>query len=204
MGELVDYVNYLLVALPLLPSVACLLKLDDEESSVVILWSILISVLGFLLTDGLIPVFAQYTLKRGLSGKDMGKRGTALESTDVPEALGLVCGIVFLISTISAQLLFARNEKQMIVYNSALFSVCFMIFLGFLDDTLDLKWRYKLILPTVSSLPLLLSYSGSTAMYIAKPLRVIFMSGGELTWLGRAVDVFATVDTEAHGAIVEL
>ena len=30
-----------------------------------------------------------------------------------------------------------------------------MMFLGFADDVLDLRWRYKMILPTIASLPLL-------------------------------------------------
>lgn len=200
----VNMVDYVVAALPLLPSVACVAYLKSNATLLVILWSTGISVLGFVLTNQMIPIFSQYTMKRGLCGKDLGKRGTPKESHDVPEALGIVCGIVFLVCTICSQLVFAKNETQMIVYNSALFSVCFMIFLGFLDDTLDLKWRYKLILPTIASLPLLLSYSGSTAMYIPKPFTTIFMQGGQLTAIGAIVNVFATVDTEAHGAIIEL
>ena len=41
--------------------------------------------------------FQAYTLKRGISGKDLGKRGTALADKDVPEALGIVPGAIFLI-----------------------------------------------------------------------------------------------------------
>lgn len=196
--------DYFLAVFPLLPSAACLPFLNSQATLLVILWSAAISVLGFILTNQMIPIFSQYTLKRGLCGKDLGKRGTSKESNDIPEALGIVCGIVFLVCTICSQLVFAKNEPQMIVYNSALFSICFMIFLGFLDDTLDLKWRYKLILPTVASLPLLMSYSGSTAMYIPKPFTTLFMNNGELTTIGAVVNIFATVDTEAHGAIIEL
>ena len=49
-----------------------------------------------------------------------------------------------------------------------------MILLGYADDTLDLRWRYKLILPTIASLPLLMVYFvniGSTTIVIPKPLR---------------------------------
>jgi UDP-N-acetylglucosamine--dolichyl-phosphate N-acetylglucosaminephosphotransferase len=92
----------------------------------------------------------------------------------------------------------------MIIFNSALFSICFMIFLGFIDDTLDLKWRYKLILPTISSLPLLASYSGSTAMYLPQPFASLLMQNGKLTLLGSLINIFAVVDTEAHGKIIEL
>ena len=41
---------------------------------------------------------------------------------------------------------------------SALLSICCMILLGFADDVLDLRWRHKLLLPTVASLPLLMVY----------------------------------------------
>lgn len=33
-----------------------------------------------------------------------------------------------------------------------------MILLGFADDVLNLRWRHKLMLPTVASLPLLMVY----------------------------------------------
>lgn len=33
-----------------------------------------------------------------------------------------------------------------------------MILLGFADDVLDLRWRHKLLLPTIASLPLLTVY----------------------------------------------
>ena len=36
----------------------------------------------------------------------------------------------------------------------------FMVLLGLMDDVLDIKWRYKLILPLFASLPLLIAYTG--------------------------------------------
>lgn len=52
-----------------------------------------------------------------------------------------------------------------------------MIFLGFADDVLDLKWRDKLILPTIASLPLLMVYFAtfnSTTIIVPHPFRFIF------------------------------
>ena len=49
-----------------------------------------------------------------------------------------------------------------------------MIFLGFADDVLDLRWRQKLILPTIASLPLLMVYAvtyNNTTIVVPKPLR---------------------------------
>lgn len=72
------------------------------------------------------------------------------------------------------------------------------------DDTLELKWRYKLLLPTVASLPLLVAYSGPTAVLLPPFLRPLLMAEGDLTMLGRALDWVVTVDQQAAGAIVEL
>jgi UDP-N-acetylglucosamine--dolichyl-phosphate N-acetylglucosaminephosphotransferase len=45
-------------------------------------------------------------------------------------------------------------------FMSALLSICCMIFLGFADDVLNLRWRHKLILPTmVPFLPLPLQHA---------------------------------------------
>ena len=64
-----------------------------------------------------------------------------------------------------------------------------MIFLGFADDVLDLRWRHKLFLPTIASLPLLMVYlvsGGSTTIIVPKPFRD--MMGYDLN-LGRFVHV---------------
>ena len=47
---------------------------------------------------------------------------------------------------------------QYIHYLAALLSICCMIFLGFADDVLNLRWRDKLLMPTFASLPLLIVY----------------------------------------------
>lgn len=64
---------------------------------------------------------------------------------------------------------------RLVDYNAALATICFMLFLGFADDVLDIPWRVKLVLPAVASLPLLTAYSGGTGIVIPKPLR--FLSG---------------------------
>ena len=49
-----------------------------------------------------------------------------------------------------------------------------MIFLGFADDVFDLRWRHKLFLPTIASLPLLMVYyvsGGSTTIIVPIPFR---------------------------------
>lgn len=60
---------------------------------------------------------------------------------------------------------------------TALLSICCMVLLGFADDILDLRWRHKLLLPTIASLPLLMVYYvnfNSTSIVVPKPLNNIF------------------------------
>lgn len=47
---------------------------------------------------------------------------------------------------------------QLVELISALLSICCMILLGFADDVLNLRWRHKLLLPTIATLPLLMVY----------------------------------------------
>ena len=65
---------------------------------------------------------------------------------------------------------------QFVQFVAALLSICCMVLLGFADDVLNLKWRHKLFLPTIASLPLLMVYYvnyNSTTVIIPKPLRFI-------------------------------
>ena len=65
----------------------------------------------------------------------------------------------------------AHTQARLVEYNAGFVSICFMILLGFADDVLDLPWRVKLLLPAITSLPLLLAYTGSTTIIIPKPLQ---------------------------------
>lgn len=49
-------------------------------------------------------------------------------------------------------------KLQLVELISALLSICCMLLLGFADDVLNLRWRHKLLLPTIASLPLLMVY----------------------------------------------
>lgn len=170
-----------------------------------------VSVCTFLVTKWLLPNVATYLLRRGLKGKDMGRRGTPREHEEIPSAVGIVCGVVYLVFIIGTQLVFAShsNRPQLLAdYNAALLSVCFMTLLGFADDVLDLPWRYKLILPTVASLPLLATYRGVTTVLMPKPVRALLAhaDGSGLAPLGALLDATGlfTVDTGSHGAVVDL
>jgi len=79
-----------------------------------------------------------------------------------------------------------------------------MLFLGFTDDVLDWPWRYKLLLPSVATLPLLCCYNGSTSIVIPLQLRTLLMKEGILTNFGQLMCLVVTVDQNANGAIVNL
>ncbi|KAG8179866.1 hypothetical protein JTE90_007046 [Oedothorax gibbosus] len=130
-------------------------------------------------------------MKADLCGVDLGKQN----KDKIPEGMGVICGSVFLIVmflfipipfvqywTTNADAPFPHHEFVELV--AALLSICCMLFLGFADDVLDLRWRHKLLLPTMASLPLLMvyyvTYNGTTVI-IPTPFRSIF---GNDVWLG--------------------
>lgn len=130
-----------------------------------------ISLGGFFVVLRLIPVAARYLHRRGMFGKDINKRGLPMGEISVPESLGIVVGIVYLvIAILFQQFNFAADSIWLVEYNAALASVCFMILLGFIDDVLDIPWRVKLLLPTIAALPLLMAYAGGTSIIVPKPL----------------------------------
>ena len=55
-----------------------------------------------------------------------------------------------------------------------------MLFLGFADDVLDVRWRDKIILSFVATLPLLIGYGGETTIIIPKPFHAYFGTNIEL------------------------
>ncbi|XP_073013343.1 uncharacterized protein [Typha latifolia] len=126
---------------------------------------------GFVIALRMIPVAARYVLRRNLFGYDINKKGTPQGAIKVPESLGIVIGIVYLVIAILFQHFnFTSDSSWLVEYNAALASICFMILLGFVDDVLDIPWRVKLVLPSFAALPLLMAYAGHTSIIIPKPL----------------------------------
>ena len=87
------FLDYILAIVPLLPSIFLLINIQNVFILKIITASTLLSVIAFVTSNSLIPVVSGYTLKRGLCGKDLGKKGSNLENNDVPEALGIVTGL---------------------------------------------------------------------------------------------------------------
>ena len=147
------------------------------------------SVGAYFLTVRLIPRIKNMFIKANLYGVDMNKSS----GDKVPEALGVVSGCLFLITLflfipvpftnyIFNDINFPHSEFM--EFLAALLSICCMLLLGFADDVLDLRWRHKLLLPTIASLPLLMVYYinfNSTLIIVPKPLR---------HWFGFSVDLW--------------
>jgi UDP-N-acetylglucosamine--dolichyl-phosphate N-acetylglucosaminephosphotransferase len=121
------------------------------------------------------------------------------------EALGIVPGAIFLICLIICLVGYATSHPtKLLDVNSALLSICFMLFLGFTDDVLDWPWRYKLVLPTVASLPLLCCYNGSTSIVVPIPLRALLVQKQEMTNFGNLVSWFVEIDMGSNGKFLDL
>ncbi|KAK1155973.1 UDP-N-acetylglucosamine--dolichyl-phosphate N-acetylglucosaminephosphotransferase-like isoform X1 [Acipenser oxyrinchus oxyrinchus] len=141
------------------------------------------SVLGFLATLKLIPAFKEHFISARLSGVDLNKT----TKKEIPESQGVISGAVFLIILfcfIPVPFLSCFVEEQCKLFPhdefvqliGALLAICCMIFLGFADDVLNLRWRHKLLLPTMASLPLLMVYFtnfGNTTIVVPKPFRAL-------------------------------
>ncbi|XP_011559377.3 UDP-N-acetylglucosamine--dolichyl-phosphate N-acetylglucosaminephosphotransferase [Plutella xylostella] len=156
------------------------------------MWSILIvfvlSIVAYWFTDGLIPKLRDLFVKAGLFGVDLCKTS----KSKVPEAIGVVSGCVFLVTSfLFIPIAFGNGlmDREHFPHNefaellAALLSICCMLLLGFADDVLDLRWRYKLLLPTIASLPLLVVYYvnfNSTSFAVPIQLK---------EWLGTSVNI---------------
>ena len=136
-----------------------------------------LSLLGAILTHHLIKEMSHLFLKADLSGRDLSKKG----KPRIPEAIGVIASAVYLIvmflfipvpflsQYLSSSRIFSNSTDssaslndaityELVNYLAAMLSICCMIFLGFADDVLELRWRHKLLLPTLASLPLLMVY----------------------------------------------
>ncbi|XP_074276790.1 uncharacterized protein LOC141600454 [Silene latifolia] len=179
----------------------------DAQLKRSILINAALSVAGFLVTVKLIPVASRYVIRRNLFGFDINKRGTAQGLIKVPESLGIVIGIVFLLVAILFQHFnFTADSVWLVEYNAALASICFMILLGFVDDVLDVPWRVKLVLPSFAALPLLMAYAGHTTIVIPKPLvSYVGLEVLDLGWIYRLymglLAVFCTNSINIHAGI---
>ena len=126
----------------------------DQGAMKILLLAAFTSVLAYATTARLIPIVARRTLgKRNMFGLDINKKGTKMGEIAIPEALGLASGCAVLVSLVIGRTLhtaFILDNSGESEHNAALATIGFMLFLGFVDDVLDLPWRAKMILPGLS------------------------------------------------------
>ncbi|KAJ1674910.1 tunicamycin resistance protein [Spiromyces aspiralis] len=129
-------------------------------------------------------------LAAGVSGRDMNKPGKPL----LAESMGIIAATIYMVATmiflpiqfyqsIVKEPTTSISETHTFPYDklgqylSALLSLQSMVFLGFADDVLNLKWRFKLFLPTIASIPLLIVYylsHGVTHVIVPVQMRSVF------------------------------
>ncbi|KAL6607345.1 UDP-N-acetylglucosamine--dolichyl-phosphate N-acetylglucosaminephosphotransferase-like protein [Neocallimastix sp. 'constans'] len=150
---------------------------------------ILASVLAGYATHKLIPSFKSQLVKAHLFGNDLHKADKRI----LPEATGIISGMSYIVCLCLLIpfpfLKWFLNEKgsklneeefphhKFEEFIAGIMSIVSMLFLGLIDDVLNLRWRQKILFPTIASLPLLMVYIvsyGVTTIVVPIPLRPIF------------------------------
>ena len=78
-----------------------------------------------------------------------------------------------------------HEHRQLGQYLSGLLSLFSMLFLGFVDDVLDIRWRVKIWMPLFASIPLLMVYFvtyNGTSVVVPVPFRALI--GSKIVDLG--------------------
>ncbi|RKP12401.1 glycosyl transferase family 4-domain-containing protein [Piptocephalis cylindrospora] len=173
-----------------------------------------LSIAAGLSTYFLVPTLAPLFTQAGLRGKDVHRASQPI----VPESLGLVAATVYIVSLflfipfvfydwiapsldpfVSARNAHSFPHVKLGEFLSALLSLQSMTLLGFADDLFDIRWRSKLPLPLIASIPLLMVYyvsGGITWIAVPYPFRSLLGSSidlGPLYYLYMSlVSVFCT------------
>jgi UDP-N-acetylglucosamine--dolichyl-phosphate N-acetylglucosaminephosphotransferase len=147
---------------------------------------------GFYITHKMIPVAKEALFEKGIYGIDINK--TTVEQRAqfrevkksgnwtpewrrlvVPESLGILVGAVYLCTVIAIIVMMTlspvKNALALQQMNAAISGIALMLLLGFVDDVMDVRWRHKIILSAFGTIPLLLSYDGSTDIVVPIQLR---------------------------------
>uniref|UniRef100_A0A914VW94 UDP-N-acetylglucosamine--dolichyl-phosphate N-acetylglucosaminephosphotransferase n=1 Tax=Plectus sambesii TaxID=2011161 RepID=A0A914VW94_9BILA len=183
-----------------------------------------LSALGGFLSYRMIKEFIPIFLQRGMHGNDQCK----VSNDKVPEPLGVVTAAVYLIVMFlfipfpffqwTTSEIDKFPHEKFLAFLSGLISICTAILLGFGDDVLDLRWRHKLMFPTLSSLPVLMVYyvtNRSTSVIVPKyfhfllgqqidigPLYYIYM-GMMVVFCTNAINILAGINgLEAGQSVV--
>lgn len=181
-----------------------------------------LSLLGFFGTTSASHGMGAAFIKAGLKGIDLNKHTTKrdregalvrpIEGIAIPESQGTVAATVFII-VMSVFIPFhvftyglgpeARKGQEpsaaiiglarLSEYLAASWTITLASFMGFADDVLDLRWRHKIPLPFLATLPLLFVYyanSNETGVMVPNQLRFLL---GDFLDLGVLFYVFLLI-----------
>ncbi|MHA1409012.1 MAG: UDP-N-acetylglucosamine--dolichyl-phosphate N-acetylglucosaminephosphotransferase [Candidatus Odinarchaeia archaeon] len=123
------------------------------------LWWIFIIdfVVVLIITFIAIPIAAKKFKEAKLTGKNL----NSINEEEIPESLGLIVGMIFILSTVI--LSFIITPLIGLVYTMLMTSILALL-LGFIDDILGIRWRYKIFIPLIAAIPLILNFTGSTSI----------------------------------------
>ncbi|KAJ3407653.1 phospho-N-acetylmuramoyl-pentapeptide-transferase [Chytriomyces confervae] len=155
--------------------------------------SVCLSIVAYYATYRFIPLVSKVFIKHGRCGKDRLKK----DGPVIAESMGLIAGVVYLASMcmfipvpflpffrVGAEPSASSNSAGAVIplfpldmlaqYLAALLSLFSMLFLGFVDDVVDIKWRVKIWMPLFACIPLLMVYFvtyGVTHVVVPIPFR---------------------------------
>ncbi|KAG0163909.1 tunicamycin resistance protein [Apophysomyces sp. BC1015] len=159
-----------------------------------------IAIIAGLMTWTTLPTLYETFLNARLSGVDILKPSRPV----IPETMGLPTAIIYLIGLFifmpfpfmdwfdgSARLIHSEDPSAIGTFPyrklgeilAAILAIQSMVLLGFADDVLDVRWRYKVWFPAIAGIPLLIFYytnEGATHVMIPLQLR---------SYLGDLVDL---------------
>ena len=161
-----------LAVIPLVGAALCILAQPSARASMAVFWIGFVSTVGYFVSHSLIDRIIPSLLKANMFGRDLSKTSTA----QVPEALGVVPGIV----TVICIILFHPFFPELQLFNAATTAITLTVLTGFLDDVLDLRWKTKIALSFLATLPLIVAYNGPTNIIVPLPLR---------SWLGVSIEL---------------
>lgn len=174
-----------LVVLSLL-GLATAITSNGEHKTLIV--SVFMSIIAGLCTYSTLPKLKETFIKANLSGRDLLKKDKPL----LPETMGLPAAIIYLITLFlfipfpfinwfeGAHLVheddptlgtFPYNKLGEIL--AAILAIQSMILLGFADDVLDVRWRYKVWFPAIAGIPLMIFYyTNKGVTYVVMPMQL--------------------------------
>jgi UDP-N-acetylglucosamine--dolichyl-phosphate N-acetylglucosaminephosphotransferase len=150
--------------------------------------SIALGTVAYACTSAAIPLVSNLFIHKGLAGKDVLKKDQKI----IPESMGVIVGSVYFVCMFlfipvpfmewhyqNKYVALQFPHERLTQMLGGLLSLLGMLFLGFADDVLDIRWRVKIWFPMIASIPLLMVYYityGVTDVLIPLPLRSLFSS----------------------------